>query len=166
MIKPPLSRVLELLRLIRDSNSAEPIGHILSRALKVSRNSPAFFREIAVLLELTDAAVQAVNEEDRLDAEGRSGLLHTLTQLKSAIQTCGMDQPVQKYFPNVNLEITQFSLIAGFVQKDSPLCAEADHALVSLDAELTDLYKKVQAAEISVDAKRAARQYYSPTNID
>lgn len=155
-VNPPLSRVLVLLRLFRDSgNLAHTISHAQSKSLKVGEKSATFFRFVATTLELIDEAERAVKEERRIGDEGRAGLLASLTKLRAALVPPGLNQKIQDHFPDMNTTISHFSLIAELLQPPGALTEEADDELTALLDDLDVLYKKVHGATIDDGAKTA-----------
>ncbi len=154
-VKSPLGRVLTLLRLVRDANNPNLGMHaIFSNQLKIPQNSPEYFRFLAATIELVDEAEQAIADEPRFGEEGRKGVLHTLRQLRSALHSPGMDQPAKNFLQNLDLQISQFSLIADIIQSDEALTDDAEKALDALDTDLSDLYQTVKNADIDERAKK------------
>lgn len=149
MTETSLFQVLQFVRSIRDGRAANRFGDdnamidVLRGLWDVPAEAPEFMRALASMQERVCWAIDVVTTDERIDGEGKDGLLTTLGQINQSLSPASMHTALRQFYPNLSITISQISLVAGLSGlTGSPFAAargEIDELLSELEAELERL---------------------------
>lgn len=137
-----INHVLQIARLVRDGAKAFPgnaPATFLQEMKRIQIDSPEFYRIVSEIQKQLDDAQAIIESDDRMDAEGRQGLVHQLGQMRQMFTVSGITQNSQNYVQNPDVLVSQFAIIAGFYNSSAKTFEKARPEIDELIAETDQL---------------------------
>jgi hypothetical protein len=152
----PIHHVLEIARMVRDGVKAHGSPSTLQTIETVKGITPEnteFYPFLSEVQRQLTAAAYVIENDDRMEAEGRDGLLQQIRQLKLVFGPSGLPNTTGSYVSNPDILVSQFAIIVGFYGPSTSPYLGAKPELAEIAAEVDALAGLVAASDQSEEIK-------------
>lgn len=159
MTDTAISHVLQIARLVRDGAKTfqgSGAATFLSEIKGIRQDSPEFYRVVGEIQRQLSDAQTVIENDERMDAEGRNGLIQQIASLKNMFSISGISQNSGNYVQNPDVLVSQFAIIAGFYTSNQSGLASAGSEINELLGEIDKLYGDLSESEEAEEAKAIA----------
>jgi len=158
-MSPAILQILNLLRAIRDdarnSGTGRSGAHAFQTTYGLDPTSPNFLKALAAAQQSFISATILIEEDERVDGEGKAGIIQQIAQLQQMFSTNGINTNWASFIPNIDVAISQFSLISGFYSDVKDPYSRAGAGFDELVAEVDAIIGLASASEIDEASRRA-----------
>jgi hypothetical protein len=125
---------------------------------KTQDDTSEFLRTMAAMQDHVERAIIVVSSDDRIDGEGRDGIVKTLEQVQASLSPYNLQNAANNFFSNIAITLSQLSLISGMYGLRQSPYLNSKNEIDDLIKDLSDELNRLDGEEFSEIRDYARKQ--------